>query len=625
MIVTASEQDLTNLSINGKPMDLTQRLVKIRKMIEAGKLPTVEPLLPILLTLKGQPFTLDEHPHFAPMFRVRTPNELTVISARQSGKSQSLAAKIIITANSIPHFAILAVCPLFEQVRRFSNDRVSPFISGSPVKSLWTGTDTDNSVLQRSFKNQSKIYFSYAYTDADRTRGLSVDFCVFDEIQDMDPELIPIIKETMSHSKYGTMYFTGTAKTEDNLIHKRWEKSSQAEWFIKCKACNHWNIPSKEFDLVKMIGPLHTSINAETPALICAKCQRPIHPTEKGCSRWVHRYKDRRWDNCGLHISQPIMPLHCTSYKKWSELLGKMNGAGNTTIGQFYNECLGETYDVATKLINMSDLKAAATLNWKNNPNDYKAQTQMIRNYHFTCVSVDFGGYGEKGTSFTVITVLGWTPNGEIHVIWSKRLLNPNDPIGEAQLCLKVFNAFRANFLAYDHAGAGTLHEAMLNQAGIPADKLIPIVYCRTGSRDLMSVHAATKEHPRSYHILDKARSLKLVCNCIKLKQIKFFQYDYIDSDNAGLLHDFLALIENKVPTAHAGDTYTIIRVETMPDDFAQTVNMGACALWHATQSWPNLSILANMQLTQEQLLATGASTDKTWHNDVMGGYLNRP
>jgi hypothetical protein len=59
-----------------------------------------------------------------------------------------------------------------------------------------------NLVLQRSFKNNSMMLFSFALLDSDRVRGVSADRVCIDEVQDMDPDHVPIIQETMSYSKW---------------------------------------------------------------------------------------------------------------------------------------------------------------------------------------------------------------------------------------------------------------------------------------------------------------------------------------------------------------------------------------------------------------------------------------
>lgn len=621
---------------------LPERLTSFRKSVEQGRIHTLEPLLPLLLSLKGKPYTLENHFPFAPLFRTRMPYNLVVKSGRQVSKSTSVAANGVVVANSIPFFNTLYVTPLYEQIRRLSNNYVRPFIDMSPVRSLWSGTTTENSVLQRSFKNQSRLYFSFALLDAERVRGFSCDRINYDEIQDMDPDHIPIIKETMSASTWGIQWFTGTPKTEDNTMQKLWKRSSQAEWFMKC-GCGHWNIPTLEFGILEMIGPLHDDIGEEhfgkKPAIVCSKCKSPINP-RKG--RWVHRYPDRRWDFAGYHIPQIIMPMHYAARKKWAELLAKQRGAGNTTPAMFQNEVLGESCELGVKLVTETDLKNAATLPWANDPDDPERIASLcnLDSYAFRCLAVDWGGGGEEEISFTTFAVLGFTSDGKIDVIWGKRSLAVHDPIGEARECLRVFNIFKCHLLAHDYTGAGALRETFIVHAGLSLDRVIPMLLCRTGKQDIMSFHAGTVQHPRDYWALDKARSLQLTSTCIKWRQIRSFKFDFVNADEAGLLYDWLNLMENKVATPHAGDIYTIIRIATAgPDDFAQAVNIGCCALWQASGAWPNVAAIAGLQavadklpapaVTPEQLRA--AAPDVPWMDQIsddgggMGGFFDVP
>lgn len=92
-----------------------------------------------------------------------------------SHNSTSLAAQGIVFSNSIPFFSTLYVTPLFEMIRRFSHNYVRQFLEESPVRRLFLGSKTMNSVLQRTFKNGASMYFSYAFLDAERTRGIPAD------------------------------------------------------------------------------------------------------------------------------------------------------------------------------------------------------------------------------------------------------------------------------------------------------------------------------------------------------------------------------------------------------------------------------------------------------------------
>lgn len=446
------------------------------------------------------------------------------------------------------------------------------------------------------------MYFSYAFLDADRIRGIKSDTLFYDECQDLDRRFPPIINETMSYSQYELARYTGTPKTKDNTLEGLWQRSSQAEWSVPCKNCKYLNIPAMGYDLEKMIGPLRDDICEEKPAVICAKCRLPINPRY---GRWVHKRPNIRHNFAGYHIPQIVVPLHYSKKEKWSALLAKQAGAGNTTTAMFYNEVLGESYDQSTKLISLTELQQAANLN----PNEEPIARGIIGKYSFRVLGVDWGGGGEEGVSFTTMAVAGIKPDGRIDIIFGKKLLTPHDHLLEAKECLRVYNAFNCELLAHDYTGAGSLRETFLIHAGLDPARSMPVQYVRAASRNIINFVPATAQHPKNYYRMDKSRSLQLVCYGIKLGKIGLFKYDYRDDDNPGLLHDFLALIENKIPTAHAGDIYSIQKMEGFSDDFAHAVNMSCCALWHMTGSWPRFTDAVAPPLTsaQEQALGYGA------------------
>jgi hypothetical protein len=84
------------------------------------------------------------------------------------------------------------------------------------------------------------------------------------------------------------------------------------------------------------------------------------------------------------------------------------------------------------------------------------------------------------------------------------------------------------------------------------------------------------------------------------MKRIRFFKYDYKSTDDPGLIHDFLALTEQKTETRVGSDMYTITRNPHLSDDFAQAVNIGACGLWYTTNSWPNFNMPSKFVMSDE-------------------------
>jgi len=610
----------------GRKVTYSDQLFAMRRLSELGAIQTLEALLPLTLTIQGKPYSLHDHFPFSPIFRTRMPKHLLFKTGRQVSKSTSLASHGVLLSNCLPFFRTLYVTPLYEQIRRFSNNYVRPFIDRSPIKTLWSGTSTENSVLQRSFKNLSTMLFSFALLDADRVRGISADKIAIDEVQDFDPDHIPIIKESLSHSDWSLMQFAGTPKSLDNPIEGLWRQSSQAEWVIPCYngGCRQWNIPSMEFHLDAMIGPLHDFISEKTPATVCWKCRKPIHPRH---GHWLHRYQNRRWDFAGYHIPQIIMPLHFAKRNKWAELLAKQQGWGNTPINVFYNEVLGESVDAGQKLVSETELRAAAILPWKNRPN--QPDVEMIKrlsHYKTRVLAVDWGGGGKEGVSFTALALLGFTNDGKIDVLWGKRLVASQEHLREAAECLHWLRAFRCHFLAHDYTGAGTVRETVLVQAGFDLDRVLPFQYCRSASRGLIKHVPATPVHNRDHFMLDKTRSLLYTFQAVKLGLLRFYQYDFVNDDDKGLISDFLALVEEKTESRLAGDIYTITRNPMLTDDFAQAVNIGCSAIWYVNDAWPNFAAAANIaKISSAQIMAAG-SRDYGWSEDrEMGGFFNQP
>ena len=229
--------DITDdLKFSGHEDDITKQLMLASHVMKKTGHLTLKPLLPLLLQICGKPYHLHDHFAFSPFFRTRMPRKTLLKTGRQVSKSTSLASQGVLFSNCIPYFSTLYVTPLFEMIRRFSSNYVRPFIETSPVMKLFSGTTTINSVLQRSFKNRSQMLFSFAFMDAERTRGISADKNVIDEVQDMDISFLPVIHETISASRdWGLIQYAGTPKTLDNTNETLWQDSSMAEWMVKCR------------------------------------------------------------------------------------------------------------------------------------------------------------------------------------------------------------------------------------------------------------------------------------------------------------------------------------------------------------------------------------------------------
>ncbi len=576
--------DSISLSVRADQLQEQERsFSEMMARLKASGYANLRPLLPALYTLKGKPYSLNDHFPFEPFFAVQQPKMLTVISGRQVSKSSSISSAGVLRANTIPFFTLLYITPQYELTRRLSNNYVREFVTGCRFADLWRGPDTENNVLQRSFSNRSKLQFTFTGDGGNRARGISASQCNFDEVQDMDPEDLPVIEETMAASEWGVSQYTGTPKTLDGALEDKWQTSSMAQWLMPCPRCNYENVPALSHDLDEMIGPWSLDISEERPGVICAKCQRPLSP--RG-GRWVHAIPEKAFEHAGYHMPQLLFPMHYAKPGKWKDLLTKK---ASLAPNVFYNEVCGESFDLGAKLVTITELRAAAVLH-ENTLSSAMASTESYRS---VILSVDWGGGGQQRTSYTAAAVLGLRGDGKVDVLYGWRSLTPHDWPAEVDRAMDTMRKFRCTHFVHDYNGAGEGRQELMRNMGIPMECMVPVSYCGALSGALIRFTPYNDHNgQRPYYKIDKPRSLQLTCSLLKYGQLRFFKYDHNSSDDPGLLHDFLTLIEDKVDGTSGRDRYNIIRdtKSKRPDDFAQAVNMGAMWLFHLNEAWPDLT-----------------------------------
>jgi len=543
-----------------------------------------------MLGLKGKSYSLVDYAPFEPIYKLEQPRRSYYKSGRQVAKTTNMAAHSVLQVGTQPHFSLLFVAPRYEQVRRISANYVRPFIDQSVISKLLQNKSIENSVLQKTFLNNSRMYFSFAFLDADRIRGLSVDGINYDEIQDIDVDFLPVIREVITASKYGIEKFFGTPKTLDNTLQILWEQSSQAEWVIKCD-CGFDNIPSADHHLLKMIG-------REGP--ICAKCGKRINPR---IGRWIHAIAENMATDSGYHIPQIILPLHyedprkpghipIQATEKWMDLLKKRDTYDQT---KFMNEILGESSDIGVKLVTLTDIRTVSILN----KNEWRAALDQVNKYSHRVLAVDWSGGGEDGISTTTYSVVGRNIHtGKTECFYTARLHAALGHHEEAKILIDIFKAFRCYLFAHDFGGAGSIRETLMIQAGVPVDRIMPFVYVRASVKKMVEFKKPKDgSGERPYYSLDKARSLVLQATAIKAQTVLLPEYE----SSKNITHDLLALMEDRHDSPGGADIFLVRRNPKMTDDFAHSLNYGCVALWHAFNCYPDLSKLTAIKLTPQQ------------------------
>lgn len=560
-------------------MDIQQSLKSCLSVISSGKLKTFIPLLSIF-TIKGKPLTLDLHYQFAPMFNTIYPRQQTWMTGRQVGKTWQVSASEAIRGSFIPFYDILHIQPRDQQRTRYHSTILKPLLESSPIVKELIRKSELNKVLLKQFNSGSFLYLGTAYASADALRGISgCAQVVIDEQADVDYDFIPVIRQVMSANlQYGYSIYAGTPTTTDTTCGILWDKSSQAQWIIKCDHCNHWNIPNPEQDLEKMLGKF---------GLICAKCGKDIHPRDGG---YIHAIPDRQFTFPGYHISQTIHPLHLTidpitgQPRKWFDLLAKVN---TYTKLKLYNEVYGWPYDESINPLTLKDLVNA------QHDIDIKYLSQiagMRHKYRCLAIGIDWDGGGAQSQSYTAACIAGLrTDSARIDILYGKRWSKSTSPNQQAQQILKWVQLVEPQILAHDNGGAGFVRMQILKQKGLLTFQIVPVpfTYCGPKKGDVISFDKAQQQYDYYNYTLDKSRSLAVLIQAIKDTSVRLPKFNV--EDNQQLPYDFLALKEDPRSTIGNKVVVFITRKPGVPDDWAHAVNFACSALWHRFHIYPML------------------------------------
>jgi hypothetical protein len=382
-----------------------------------------------MLYLQGKPFSIEDYPYLHAIYDSTAPT-LLLKTARQVSKSTFLASMLVPTACLYDGSSQICVSPLQEQANVFSMTRLREFIHDSPIvkQGYFTG-DVVDQVLRKQFSNGSQITLGYAQRTADRLRGRSIlagmhrvtkrpgkPCLAFDEVQDILPDVVPVIKETAFRVPDARYLFSGTPKSTGNYIEAIGKKCTGAEWAVRCPAtgCKKWNLEWDE----RNIG--HTGV-------ICRHCGQPLdsRPGEWVVRRKldIHKGKDALVTGESFRIPQLIVQPIMSRPSKWLELLDKQR---SYSVAQFRNEVLGLSHDSGSQPVTLEQLRACCS----QRPNHLPQQDPGLPPL---TLSIDWAFVGEE--SRTVFMIGGWDPfPAKYKVYWVKHFMgNETDALLQIQ------------------------------------------------------------------------------------------------------------------------------------------------------------------------------------------------
>lgn len=509
-----------------------------------------------ILHLSGEPFSIEDFPYLHDIYDTDA-DELCLFTGRQVAKSTYLASRLVANAFTQPNGRQVLVSPLQEQAYVFSMQRLKDFTEDSPIvkEAIFSGGGVVNQVLRKVFSNNHMITLGYAQRTADRLRGQSIKDGAtlgFDEIQDILPEVIPVVKELGFRAKDVTYMYCGTPKTKSNHMEGMRSRSTGNEWAVKCHhiGCGFWNYQWDE----RNIGD---------EGVVCARCRQEIN-TNTG--QWIsarkrdlHRGKDASITSESFRIPQLIVKPIMDDPKKYRELLNKLKAYPTE---KFYNEVLGLPYDSAAQPITREQLERLCQ---SDRPNRIPRREES--GIPPLVMGVDWATpVGEN--SYTSVVIGGFSSDMQrFHVyFWKVFKGHESDPIHQIQWIVSVAKEFNIRLIGADFGVGSVQNISICNALGEEA--LVQLWHTGMTGRGGQGARAKWDPIGRKYH-LARTRVLTDTFEACRREMITLPRAEECDEFFDHMLADAIEYMEN---------THGIRYVNIDPDDCLHSLTFAMLA-----------------------------------------------
>jgi hypothetical protein len=421
---------------------------------------TLEEWAEVLIRLprvgKAMPFSLAYRKAFKDIYNSPYDRKL-LIGGRQVGKSLFSASEMLIVSTLIAYYRTLVVMPSNPQVVIFAKDKLASIVKASDTLLELKGGIVNDSVLSKSFANESRIDLRGAYMSADRIRTMTADMLYFDEFQDFLPDLIPAIEEVLSsaympelgHSK--RMYppktrYLGTAKTGRDPLTFYYEKySTHFEWAIPCHkhVPTHWNLIREE--------------NIGAKSLICDKCGSEINPNDDD-AHWVSTdvLNPEEKTIAGWRTPQVMVPI-----TDWSVIIDKRERYAD----QFYTDVLALPYESGSVPLTEEDMAAICDPNESNDRQSWNKYANLAKSYPV------FAGldWGPAAKSYTILSIGGYFGIDKFRYFFYKRYEGvESEPEPMLRDILQWLNFFNVKAVGADYGFGFGLNDRLMRSYNNP-------------------------------------------------------------------------------------------------------------------------------------------------------------
>lgn len=179
--------------------------------------------------------------------------------------------------------------PTETDVEDFSRGRVAPIIEYNPLIASVI-KDTDTVGMKRVGK---RFIYLRGMKSKSRVKSVPSDKNIYDELDEMDPEMVEMAHERLGDSTFKHKEFLSNPTFPEYGIDKEFLASDQKHWVLKCPHCGEYNCLEETFP--KCLLP-----QGDEVILACKKCRKEL---DKCAGEWVARYPKNK-EVSGYQYSQ---------------------------------------------------------------------------------------------------------------------------------------------------------------------------------------------------------------------------------------------------------------------------------------------------------------------------------
>ena len=300
------------------------------------------------ICLDGRPVDFLRHPYQLAPMQEEAPRQCAMKGAQVGWTSISLLRSIHGLLHGYYPQGCLYLFPSREDTIDFSKGRFAPLINDNPTISA-NVQNTDAANIKRI--GRSMLYLRGARATksiegskrtSSQLKSVPVDRIVFDEYDEMEPAMVDLALERISHSQVKEEYYLSTPSIPDYGIDALFQMSDQRHWLIKCPACGKWTCLEESFPDCLAEDEAGRVFRA------CTSCHAEINPV---VGKWVPRNPSLSKDLVGWRISQ----LN-SGFVNPATILKAFRHPPGGRLQEVYNSKLGMAYIEATNRLSIQEI-----------------------------------------------------------------------------------------------------------------------------------------------------------------------------------------------------------------------------------------------------------------------------